>query len=134
MITAIDTNVLLDVFLADPQFGLASAAAIRSALQQGRIIACEAVWAETCATFDDGSAAVAALQHLGVQFDPIAEAAAVLAGDLWRSYRASGGPRTRVAADFLIGAHARTHADRLLTRDTGFYRDHFGELSILAPA
>lgn len=43
------------------------------------------------------------------------------------------GPRSRVVADFLVGAHASVQADRLLTRDRGFHRAYFGELTILDP-
>lgn len=37
------------------------------------------------------------------------------------------GPR-RILADFLIGAHAMAHAERLMTFDTSVYRQDFPEL------
>jgi predicted nucleic acid-binding protein len=46
----------------------------------------------------------------------------------------AGGTRERVIADFLIGAHAMAKADRLLTRDRGFYRRYFKDLTVLDPS
>ncbi len=133
MITAVDTNVLIDVLGANATFGPASARAIRRCLGQGAMIACEAVWAETAAHFAEPGDAEAALARLRVEFSPLASAAATGAGRSWRAYRRSGGGRDRVVPDFLVGAHALHQADRLLTRDRGFYRRYFEDLEILDP-
>ena len=58
---------------------------------------------------------------------------AFLAGGVWKTYRESGGKRNRILADFLIGAQALLKADRLLTRDRGFYKKYFKSLVILNP-
>jgi predicted nucleic acid-binding protein len=122
MITAVDTNVLIDVLTADSEFGLASRDALR-----------EVVWAETAARFGSTDAASAALQQLRVRYVPIDASGANLAGAIWWAYRKAGGTRNRIVSDFLVGAHASTHADRLLTRDRRFYRGPFRELKIVDP-
>lgn len=53
---------------------------------------------------------------------------------MWREYRASGGKRTRLIADFLIGAHAQVRGGPLLTHDRGFFRRYFTDLQILGGA
>ena len=133
MITAVDTNVLLDVFGADPEFGQRSAAALRACLREGRLVACEVVWAETASFFPSPAAARGPMERLEVGFSPLDVEAALAASGAWRKHRAKGGRRER-AADFLIGAHAQLHADRLLTRDRGFYRACFSGLKILDPS
>jgi predicted nucleic acid-binding protein len=134
VITAVDSSVLLDVFGADPKFGPPSAAALRNCLNEGRVIACEVVWAETGASFPAASEADAALRGLRIDFSALDAPAALAASTSWRAYRKAGGSRERVIADFLIGAHALRDADRLLTRDRGFYRRYFKKLSIVDPA
>jgi predicted nucleic acid-binding protein len=134
VITAVDTNVLLDVFANDPTHAARSLAALRSALVDGPLVACEVVFAEVAAAFAEPEAARRALEAVPVAFVPMTAAAAERAGDAWRAHRRGGGPRDRVIADFLVGAHAAEQADRLLTRDRGFHRAAFSALLILDPA
>ena len=134
MITAVDTNVLIDVFGADPRFGPSSAHALRRCLNEGAVAACGVVWSETRAAFSGDEDFLRALRTLGVGFSAQTEQAATLAGIAWKKYRAGGGKRDRVIADFLIGAHAAAQCDRLLTRDRGCYKKYFRGLVVVDPS
>ena len=134
MITAVDTSVLIDVFGADARFGPRSAAALRTCLNEGALLACDVVWAETRAAFPDEESFMRAMQGLGITFSALTQMAAAAAGVACKSYRAAGGKRDRVVADFLIGAHASVQCDRLLTRDRGYYRKNFASLRVFDPS
>lgn len=134
MITAVDTNVLLDVFDEDPVFMPLSLTALRECEAQGRLVACEVVWAEVAASFASVNAARDAMHRVNIEFSPLDVDAALATGAAWAAYRRRGGPRTRVVADFLIGAHALSRTDRLLTRDARFHRTYFEPLPVLDPS
>jgi predicted nucleic acid-binding protein len=133
VITAVDTNVLIDVFRADPTYGAASRGALRTANQMGALIASEVVWAETVAAFASEEHAAQMLDRLRVRLVPSDLAVASAAGQVWGAYRRTGGRRTRIVSDFLVGAHARVHADQLLTRDRRFYSARFRGLRVVDP-
>ena len=107
-----------------PEHGHASAGRLRQCLAEGTLAACDIVWAETRAIFPDDAAFSSAMKTLGVHYSPLNEKAASQAGIAWKAYRKGGGTRSRVMADFLIGSHALLQADRLLTRDRGYYRSY----------
>jgi hypothetical protein len=134
VITAVDTSVLMDVFVADQVFGARSAARLREAINLGSIVASEVVWAEVGAYFPDRHQTLTAMSTVHVEFRPVSAEAALLAGEHWRLYRLAGGSRSRLMPDFLIGAHALHQADRLLTRDRGFYRRYFADLTVIDPS
>lgn len=134
MITALDTNVLLDVFLADRAHGDASKRALSACMAEGGLVASEVVWAEVATFFLDVESARAAMDTLGVGFVPMDVESALEAARRWAAHRKRRpeAPR-RVAADFLIGAHALRHADRLLSRDRGFWKSAFRGLQVVEP-
>ena len=128
MITAVDTSVLLDIFLPDDQHGEESKRRLREAYDSGAIIACDVVHAELAAMFRDRTQLDGALQTINVAASPISTAIAYEAGLRWKRYRETGGSRKRIISDFLIGAHAIAVADTFLTRDRGFFATYFPEL------
>ncbi len=113
MTTAVDTNILIDIFAADPTFGQASAQAVRGCLEKGALVACAVVWAETATAFPEEQVFINAMQTLGVGYSDSGQESALLAAAAWRRYRKKGGTRKRIVADFLIAAHAQIHCGRL---------------------
>lgn len=128
MTSAADTNILIDVLLADAVHGPSSINRLQTAKERGIILACDIVYAELAPSFGNRADLDAALQEIGVTVSPINTDIAFEAGMRWGQYRRAGGPRSRVLADFLIGAHALFAADAFLTRDRGFYATCFPEL------
>ena len=130
MITALDTNVLLDVFLPDSRFAAESAERLKNAYDEGALILCDIVYAELVPQFGNRSKLDSALATINASISSLDADIAFLAGERWGLYRKSGGERKRIITDFLIGAHAATKAQRFLTRDRGFYKSYFPELKI----
>jgi len=132
MITAVDTNVLLDVFLPDKRFAKSSANLLKQAYDEGALVICDIVYAELAPQFGDRRSLDRALMTINVTCSSLDSETAFLAGERWSAYTRAGGKSARIITDFLIGAHALTKADRFLSRDRGFYKSYFADLQILS--
>ena len=131
MITFVDTNVLLDIFLPDPKWGKKSKTRLEKAFNQGSLIINEIVYSELAPQFSSKSLLDDVLTSLSIRIVSLNLKAAYHAGQIWKNYREAGGRRNRILADFLIGAHAELEADQFLTRDRGFYKKYFSNISII---
>jgi predicted nucleic acid-binding protein len=134
VITAVDTNILVDILEPDPVHGPASRDALKRCLREGAVVACEVVWAEVATAYGDAlQKLVDALESMGIRYSPMSREAALEAAKAWYVHRLKGGKRERIAADFLIGGHALVQCDRLLTRDRDFYSGYFESLRVDSP-
>jgi predicted nucleic acid-binding protein len=131
VITAVDTNVLLDVVLPDPVFGPRSADLLKACLSKGALIICEIVYAELACAFESQKELDSALKTLGIELQASTPEILWAAADIWKATLRR--KRGRILPDFLVGAHALSQADQLLTRDRGFYGGRFRKLRILGP-
>ena len=131
MVTAVDTNILLDILRPNAGFLGVSLAALERSAEEGGVVVCEIVYSELSAQFADRDTMESFLDDFSIRFDSMGRSVCHYAGQAWKRYRDAGGTRNRILPDFLIGAHALHQASRLLTRDRGFYRTYFGELRIV---
>ena len=133
MITAIDTNILLDILIPNPNFCDAAVTAIEDSAAAGSLVICDLVYAELCVSLPSQRACDEFLEDSAIGVESPTRAASFAASRAWRQCRRQGGPRTRILADFLIGAHAQFQANCLLSRDRGFYRKFFPSLTLIDP-
>ena len=131
--TLVDSNVLLDVVTDGEVWADWSQAQLERAALRGPLIINDVVYAEISTRFTSAEAVDSMLLDLSVDVAPIPRSALFLAGKAYLQYRASGGTRTHVLADFFIGAHAAVEALPLLTRDARRYRHYFPTVALIAP-
>ena len=99
MISAVDTNVLLDVFLPDKRFAEQSTRLLKLAYDEGALIICEIVYAELVPQFSDRLTLDDTLAALNISVAPSSPDIAFLAGERWGQYRKTGGTRKRIITD-----------------------------------
>lgn len=133
MIAAVDSNILFDVLLPNPDFLMASTNALSEARAAGALLICEVVIAEIRPFLPDDSVLLLFMDSTGLRFSPISFAGAAVAGSLWAERTRGAIDPRRAVADFLIAGHAMTEAGRLLTRDQEFLRLPLEDLQVIIP-
>lgn len=129
----VDSNVLLDIITADPNWGAWSAEALGRCLEDGPTVINPIIYAEIAFDFASIEEVTALLPATDFDYLPIPREAAFLAARCHAHYRASGGSRAMILPDFLIGAHAVVERMVLLTRDVRRYKSYFPGLRLICP-
>ncbi len=129
----VDSNVLLDIFTADPDWLTWSQSALADALLEGPVVINQLVYAEVSVAYKQLAELDAILARLKIQRADLPWEAAHLAGQAFLSYRRKGGVKTSPLPDFYVGAHAQSAGFTLLTRDASRYRTYFPKVRLIAP-
>jgi hypothetical protein len=93
----------------------------------------DVVYAELVPAFSTKEKLDGALRGIGVGVEGSSRDALFLAGRAFQRYRAAGGTKTGVLADFFIGAHAAVTGVPLVTRDPRRYRTYFPTVMLITP-
>ncbi len=134
MITAVDSSVILDVLAGTGNFAGVSEGALKAADGEGKLIICEYVLAEIYPSINNEDMFREFLSDWKLVYVPSSKESALLAGKYFALYLSRGGPKKQIIPDFLIGAHAFYHGDRILARDRGYLREYFDGLQVWDPS
>lgn len=138
MITAVDTNVIVALWSADPKLNIAARKSLDGAVGKGGLVISAPVFSELLAVPSRTESFVESfITNTSIFVDwNLSQAMWRTAGRAYGKYAArrkaqrDPGPR-RILADFLIGAHAEEHGYSMLTLDDHLYRSAFPNLVIV---
>jgi len=154
MISAIDTDILLDILIPDKRYAESSKSLVEKFKEKGKLHICEIVYSELASQFSFSEELELFLQDTGINLQHSNRKSLSIAGERWKKYAAERSQslqcavcgkelsvecpqcssiiscRQHIISDFIIGANALTHADLLLSRDRGYYKTYFKELVV----
>ena len=129
----VDTNVLVDVLVNDPEWADWSTSQLRAQSQIHRLIINPIIYAELSLTFSSVEALDRVLADMVLPVVEVPKPALFLAGKAFVQYRRRGGQKSNVLADFFIGAHAAVARLPVLTRDAQRYQSYFPSVRLVTP-
>lgn len=130
--TLVDSSVLLDVLIPDPQWEDSSAEALEHAAESSILVINPIIYSEVSIGFGRIEELDEVLGE-GFTREDLPWGAAFLAGKSFLAYRRRGGERRSPLPDFYIGAHAAVRGYQLLSRDVQRYRTYFPTVKLIAP-
>ena len=131
-VTAVDTNILIDIFSQDATYWQSSYEALERASEAGAVIVAPVVVAEVASSATSTDDAARSLSFLDELLIDMSRDQLIQAGLLWRD--GSRDRARRSLPDYLIAVHAASNADRLLTRDKEFEKLKVPGLRVVEPS
>ena len=152
MTVAIDTNILLDILLPDPDYKDSSYVLLTRYMRTDSLIISEVVYSELASQFSKKNLLSDFLNDTNINLIASSSEALWIAAKAWKKYAGIRDKsiqcskcgkkvifdcpecnsiitcRQHIISDFLIAGHALVESDKLITRDRGFYRTYFAEL------
>jgi predicted nucleic acid-binding protein len=129
----VDSNVILDLFLDDPQWADWSEAALERCGLQATLYINSIIYSEVSIGFKLIEDLEETIAKAGFQMLEIPKEALFLAGKVFLKYKRRKGTKRTPLPDFFIGAQAAVlHLD-LLTRDISRYRTYFPNVPLISP-
>jgi len=146
VISAVDTNILLDILIPNADYAKRSLEALETMSEKGSLVISEMVFAELASQFPSLKELKTFLTETDIKLVNSTDQALYEASLAWKKYLENKNKnqkcphckkiipgRIHIISDFIIGGHAKKCADQLITRDRGFYRTYFNSLKIIDP-
>lgn len=129
----VDSSVILDVFLDDPQWGDWSEGMLSKLSGTGALLINPIIYTEISIGFERIEESEKAVAECGLRMVPIPREALFLAGKAYVRYKKRKGKRVAPLPDFFIGAHAAVGGLVLLTREVRRIKTYFPSVKIISP-
>lgn len=129
----VDSNVILDIFLDDPNWADWSESALANYSANTTLYINPIVYTEVSVGFEKIEELESALHKGGFQMLEIPKEALFLAGKVYLKYRAGKATKRSPLPDFYIGSQAAVLDLHLITRDVTRYRTYFPTIRLICP-
>jgi hypothetical protein len=129
----VDSNVILDIFLDDPNWADWAEATLDQYSHTGVLFINPIVYTEVSIGFKRIEELESSIQRAGFQMLAIPKEALFLAGKVFLQYRRQKGTKSSPLPDFYIGAQAAVMNLDVITRDVGRYRTYFPTVNLITP-
>lgn len=129
----VDSNVILDLFLDDPNWADWSETTLTKCGDQNALYVNIFIYTEVSIGFDQIEELESAMQIASFQMLEIPKEALFLAGKAFMQYKQNQGVKSSPLPDFYIGAQAAVMDLDLITRDISRYRTYFPTVNLIYP-
>jgi len=129
----VDSNILLDIFLDNPDWADWSVARLNRFAQTFPLYINPVIYSEISLGFESIEVLENILKEMDIRILQIPKEALFLSGEVYLKYRKGRGIKHSPMPDFYIGAQAAVNELSLLTRDSKNYRFYFPTVRIISP-